>query len=220
MSERAGVFGGTFDPVHYGHLRAAEEMAEFLSLDRVLFVPAAQHPHKSPDGPVDFKHRLKMVKLAIDGRPGFEALDIEKDLPLPSYTVNTLKAILKLEKKAQVFFLVGYDSFRLIQKWTGYRELLSLAPFGVFRRPGGAGGFNRLKSLLTEIYGSEPAWDPEGSVFVCPFGAMVHYYEGCRLRISSTDLRARLFVGDSVRYLLPEKVRAYLTSRDLYSPKN
>jgi nicotinate-nucleotide adenylyltransferase len=219
MTTRVGLFGGTFDPVHFGHLRAAEEMAIHLKLDKVLFIPAAQHPHKMVNGPIDFKHRLAMLKLAISDRPGFMVTNIEKSLPKPSYTVNTVAA-LKRTTPGDLIFLVGYDSFRHIQKWALYRELLALCPTAVFRRPGAAGDREALRRLLAAALGEDPLWDKGAEAFFPANSQPVHYYEGCRLYISSTDLRARLAAGDSVRYLLPEKVRTYLVRRSLYSLQN
>ncbi|MDR2422774.1 MAG: nicotinate (nicotinamide) nucleotide adenylyltransferase [Deltaproteobacteria bacterium] len=217
MAEKVGLFGGAFDPIHYGHLRAAEELAAHLSLARVIFVPSAQHPHKITNGPVAFRHRLAMLELALAGRPGFEASAVEEALPKPSFTVNTIKALKSLEKGHELFFLVGFDSFRHIQMWRGYRELLSLVPVAVFRRAGAPGGREALGLLLAEVLGSPPFWDQAKKAFLHPKCRAVHHYEGCRLYISSTDLRKRLAAGGSVRYLLPEKVRVYLERRGLYS---
>ncbi|MDR1872099.1 MAG: nicotinate (nicotinamide) nucleotide adenylyltransferase [Deltaproteobacteria bacterium] len=218
MTLRVGLFGGTFDPVHFGHLRAAEELAIHLKLTEILFIPAALHPHKMINGPIDFKHRLAMLKLAISDRPGFSVTDIEASLPKPSYTVNTVAA-LKKTIKGDLIFLVGYDSFRHIQKWTHYRELLALTPTAVFRRPGTAGGLTALQTVLVKALEETPVWDDKLGAFQLKNSQPIHYYEGCQLSISSTDLRARLAAGDSVRYLLPEKVRAYLVRRSLYSPQ-
>ncbi|MDR2142238.1 MAG: nicotinate-nucleotide adenylyltransferase [Deltaproteobacteria bacterium] len=217
MTERLGFFGGTFDPIHYGHLRVAEELAESLRLDRVFFIPAAQHPHKLPDGPVAFQHRLEMLKLAIEDRPGFEVSDIERFLPKPSFTINTVQA-LKAQVDGQCFFLVGYDSFQHIKKWAAYELLLKLCPMVVFRRPGVPGGRAALQRLLAKITGAPPQWDPDQGALVTPGWPLVHYYEGCCLEISSTDLRQRLAAGESVRYLAPEATRAYLLEHGLYSP--
>ncbi|MDR1578070.1 MAG: nicotinate-nucleotide adenylyltransferase [Deltaproteobacteria bacterium] len=218
-NERIGLFGGTFDPIHFGHLRVAEELAIHLKLDRVLFIPAAQQPHKPRHGPVDFKHRLAMLELAINERAGFETSDIEAGLPLPSYTVNTVRA-LKQKEAGELIFLVGYDSFSHIKSWRGYKELMDMTAMAVFQRPGTVGDRRSLLSLLGEAIGTPPEWEPSVGAFVWPDRPCIYYYEGCRLHISSTDLRQRLAAGDSVRYLLPEAVRDYLNKRGLYSPNN
>jgi nicotinate-nucleotide adenylyltransferase len=219
---RLGLFGGSFDPVHLGHLRAAEELSAHFMFDRVIFIPAAQHPHKQPVGSADFRHRLAMLKLAIKNRPGFEVTDLEESLPRPSYTVNTLRA-LKEKEKGELFFLVGYDSFQSIRKWRGYEELMSLVSLVVFRRPGQwalPGDREALGRLLTGIMGGEPLWDETREAFVRPGFNPVHYYQGLRLDISSTYIKERLAYGDSVRYLVPEEVRVYLAGHGLYNPKN
>ncbi|MDR1606805.1 MAG: nicotinate (nicotinamide) nucleotide adenylyltransferase [Deltaproteobacteria bacterium] len=215
---RIGLFGGTFDPIHFGHLRVAEELFYHLKLAQVLFIPAAQQPHKDIHGPVDFRHRLEMLKLAIEDRPGFSASDIEKDLPRPSYTVNTIRA-LKQKYAEELIFMVGFDSFSQIKKWRGHQELLALAPLAVFRRPGAEVDRTTLKTLLTEVVGAAPTWEPDLAAFSWPNRPLIYYYEGSSLYISSTDLRARLATGQSVRYLLPESVRQYLTQEGLYAPK-
>ncbi|MDR0547858.1 MAG: nicotinate-nucleotide adenylyltransferase [Deltaproteobacteria bacterium] len=214
---RIGLFGGSFDPIHYGHLRAAEELAESFRLDKVLFVPAGQHPHKNPADSADFRHRLAMVKLAIADREGFLVSDIEERLPKPSYTVNTIRVLTEREP-GQYFFLVGYDSFRYIQTWRGYLELLRLVPIIVFHRPGSRGGFVALGRLLTKIFGSSPFWDEWAGSYTHPDCQTIYYFQGCRLYISSTEIRGRLTTGVSARFLLPEKVRLYLEKHGLYSP--
>jgi nicotinate-nucleotide adenylyltransferase len=219
---RLGLFGGSFDPVHFGHLRAAEELSAHFKFDRLIFIPAAQHPHKQLAGPADFRHRLAMLKLAIKDRPGFEVTDLEESLPRPSYTVNTLRA-LKEKEKEELFFLVGYDSFQSIRKWRGYEELITLVSLVVFRRPGQwvlPGDREALGRLLTGIMGGEPLWDETREAFIRAGFNPVHYYQGLRLDISSTYIKERMAHGDSVRYLVPEEVRVYLARHGLYIPKN
>ena len=113
MPQRVGILGGTFDPVHYGHLRAAEEALEALELDRVLFIPAASPPHKSPSAVREFEHRMEMLRLAIGDHPRFELSDLEGRMPGKSYTVMTLRALHRLmegDSNRRLFFLVGMDA--------------------------------------------------------------------------------------------------------------
>jgi nicotinate-nucleotide adenylyltransferase len=213
--------GGAFNPVHLGHLRAAEEMAARYGLGAVCFVPSSVPPHKGAEGLAPFADRLAMVELAIRGRPGFHASDMESRLPGPSYTVNTLKAFRgALASGSELWFLAGFDSFQNVGLWRSARELFSLATFAVNIRPGARrnspGSRPRLEGILRTLLGALPAWDPELEAFV-PEGLLpVHFFEGSQLAISSTDLRRRIAAGESVRYLVPDPVLDYLAETGLY----
>jgi nicotinate-nucleotide adenylyltransferase len=159
-----------------------------------------------------------MLQAAVRGREGFEVSAVEDSLPRPSYTVNTIRA-LSGQEEAELYFLVGWDSFKQIQKWTGYREIFDLAGLAVFRRPGTPGQREDLGSLLAAILGREPAWDEETEAYVPAGGRPIHYFEGRRLDISSTVLRRSLAQGESIRWLVPEEVRLYIAGHDLYNPK-
>lgn len=217
--QRLGLMGGTFNPIHLGHLRAAEEIAEKLKLDQVYFMPSAKPPHKSPSPLVGYWHRLEMLKLAVSDRPGFWASDLENHLPAPSYTINTLKAFKKAwSARTGIFFLVGLDSFMTLPVWHQYRELLSLAAFVVFGRAGIKHGFENMREMLMRHVDPKIKWSPKNEVFTGPQIKPIHYLPGGRLEISSTDLRQRLETGASVRYLVPETVRTYIEKHGLYRP--
>jgi nicotinate-nucleotide adenylyltransferase len=216
--------GGAFNPVHLGHLRAAEEMAARFALDAVCFMPTALPPHKEGGGLAPFRDRLRMVELAIRGRPGFCASDLEARLPGPSYTVNTLRALRGLlPAGAALLFLVGFDSFQKISLWKSCRELFTLASFAVNIRPGARraspGSRPRLEAILRQLFRAEPAWDPAQEAFLAEGRLPVYFFEGSRLAISSTDLRRRLAAGESVRYLVPDPVLAYLARKGLYAER-
>ena len=134
---RVGIMGGTFDPVHTGHLRIAEEAREKLGLDRVLFLPAADPPHKPGGSILAFEHRWRMLELATQGNPRFRLSDLESRLPGKSYSVNSLKKLSEeYGGKAELFFLVGLDAFVEVDTWWRFRELFELARMVVLRRPG------------------------------------------------------------------------------------
>jgi nicotinate-nucleotide adenylyltransferase len=214
--------GGAFNPVHLGHLRAAEEMAARYSLDAVCFMPAAIPPHKGERDLAPFADRLRMVELAIRGRQGFCASDLEARLSGPSYTVNTLRSLKDaLPEGAALFFLVGFDSFQKVGQWKSSRELFTLASFAVNIRPGAKrsspGSRPRLAGILKGLFGRDPVWDPASEAFRMEGCLPVHFFEGSRLAISSTGLRRRLAAGESVRYLVPDSVLAYLARKGLYS---
>jgi nicotinate-nucleotide adenylyltransferase len=209
--------GGTFNPVHLGHLRAAEEMAERFALNEVVFVPAAHPPHKGRDELASFEDRLAMLRLAVGDRPLFTVSDVESRLPGPSYTVNTLKAAsAELGSDGELFFLVGYDSFRTVAQWRDHLELFRLASFMVFRRPGLRGGRAAMGRLLEDALARPSRWASESESFFVDGFKPIHYYQGCRLEISSTDLRRRLTEGLSVRYLVPDLVVDFIAGRGLY----
>ena len=209
--------GGTFNPVHLGHLRAAEEIAEKLALDQVFFMPAARPPHKAPMPIAAYRHRLEMLKLAVSDRPGFWASDLERHLPYPSYTLNTIRAFRQaMPPRARLFFLVGLDSFMTIPEWHQYRELFGLAAFVVFARAGIAETFEGLGEMLHKHLGPKIKWNPGPETFSAPRLKPIHFQPGGRLEISSSDLRGRLLAGASVRYLVPEPVRIYIETNGLY----
>ncbi len=214
---RVGLMGGTFNPVHLGHLRAAEEIAEKLKLDQVFFMPSARPPHKAPTPIAAYRHRLEMLKLAVSDRPGFLASDLESHLSYPSYTLNTVRAFReKLPARARLFFLVGLDSFMTIPCWHQYRGLFNLAAFVVFARAGLSETFEDLGEMLQKHVEPEIKWSPRLETFAAPKLKPIHFQPGGRLEISSSDLRSRLLAGASVRYLVPEPVRIYIETYGLY----
>jgi nicotinate-nucleotide adenylyltransferase len=213
--------GGTFNPVHLGHLRAAEELSEYLGLDRVVFMPARQPPHKPGQNLAAFGHRLTMLNLAVEGQPIFRVSDLEGTLPGPSYTRNTLLEVAaRMDPGGELFFMVGFDSFRTVPHWHRGRELMALASFSVFRRPGLGSELSSVQDVLSGFLGppEEIRVDPagRGGTLIFPNARPVHYFAECLLEISSTDLRHRLDQGSSVRYLVPEEVRRYIAENALY----
>ncbi len=217
MAQRIGILGGTFNPVHYGHLAAAEEVRDRLKLDRVLFIPVAVPPHKEEELPSAVQ-RLEMVRLAVAGHPQFRVSDLEIKRGGRSYTVDTLEALLPLHPGAELFFITGLDSFLEVRTWKAWERLLTLCSFVVISREGCR--FRDLERLgfpasagpeLEALDGrtKEQATLPlaEGKVVLI----RIPYYE-----ISSTDIRERLRRGRSVKYHLPEQVEHYIIENKLY----
>ena len=216
---RIGLMGGTFNPVHLGHLRAAEEISEKLKLDQVYFMPTARPPHKSEGPLAGYRHRLEMLKLAVSDRPGFWTSDLENHLPQPSYTINTIKVFKKAwSPRTAIFFLVGLDSFMTLPQWHSFRELLAETSFVVFARAGIPEKFEDMKEMLTENIDAKIRWSAKNETFSAPGLKPIHFMPGGQLEISSTNLRQRLEFGASVRYLVPEPVRIYIEKHGLYSP--
>ena len=197
---RLGVFGGTFDPIHNGHLAVAEECRDRLSMDRVLFVPARLPPHKQVRSLTASHHRMDMVRLAIASNPAFEASSIELSRPGPSYSVDTLFQLRQHQPKdTDIFFIMGADSLNDLASWRNPAGLLANCKLVVVSRPGA------------------PAVDPSRLDSLYP-GAdeRVIALEVTGLDIASSDLRSRVATGKTIRYQLPDEVMAYIESNKLY----
>ena len=189
IRRRVCLFGGTFDPIHDAHLRIAQEALADLSLDRVLFVPAAHPPHKDPDGVTPYEDRFQMVEIACQPCPQFEASRLEAR-DERSYTVDTLRRFRRqLAPADRLFFLIGSDAFDELESWKDWREVVKLTEFIVVSRPGGR--------------------------YHVPPNARVHHLDGLALPVSSSTIRARLAAGKPTPELPPE-VRKYIEARGLY----
>lgn len=215
MLRRIGIIGGTFDPVHFGHLRTAEEALEELRLDRVLFVPAADPPHKPGRQVLAFEHRWRMLELSIAGNPHFGLSDLERRLPGKSYTVNSLRKLNDEFPGAKLFFLVGLDAFLEINTWFLFTELFRLAEIVILRRP----GFREadVEDFLAREISGDYVRDPAGGVFRHPEMCPVHYLRNTQLDISSTKIRQIAAQRQSIRYLVPSEVLNYIYESDFYA---
>ncbi|MCU0586833.1 MAG: nicotinate-nucleotide adenylyltransferase [Syntrophobacteraceae bacterium] len=218
MASRVGILGGTFDPVHYGHLRAAEEVLEALCLDRILFIPAASPPHKPRTAIQDFQHRWEMLRLAVGDHPRFELSDVESRIAGKSYTVVTLRTLRELlggEGEVHLYLLVGMDSFQELSTWWRYRELFQLASLVVLRRPGHSEEL--IGELLAVHVSPLYAWRGDACLFAHPRLLPVHVVSNTVLGISSTQIRWLAAQGKSIRYLAPREVLRYIAREKLYS---
>ena len=189
---KLGLMGGMFDPIHFGHLRAAENAREALGLDRVHFVPAAVPPHRAAPT-ASALDRYAMVALATAGDPGFVPWDGEIRRQGASYTVDTAEALLRENPGAALTLIVGADNLALLPQWKEPARLLALCTVAVVGRPG-------------EPAATAPGMDPSRFVHV----------EGSHLPIASSALRERVRTGRSVRYLVPDAVAGYIDKRGLY----
>ncbi len=209
-----GVLGGTFDPIHFGHLRMAEELAEALNLDEVCIIPAGQPPHRTvPRTPA--RHRLEMARLAIADNPRFKLDEREVLQARASYTVDTLSALREeLGQQQPIWLFMGSDAFLGLSTWKEWQRLFELAHIAVAHRPG-----YRLEQsdalndgLRQELERRQVAGSPHtpaGSILLRPV---------TQLDITATDIRNRLQEGRSVRYLLPDSVLDYIQKNLLYLP--
>jgi nicotinate-nucleotide adenylyltransferase len=193
---RVGLLGGTFDPIHLGHLRAAENAREALELDRVEFVPSGQPPHRP--GPLSpALDRYAMVALATAGHPAFCPSDAEVARPGPSYTVDTIAALVSRRPQDRFALIVGSDTFPEMTSWREPERLFGLCEVAVVDRPG---------------------QEPESEVAPPYPGARgVSRVRGATLPVSASLVRARVREGRSVRYLVPDAVAEYIAKRGLYS---
>jgi nicotinate-nucleotide adenylyltransferase len=212
---RIGVLGGTFNPIHLGHLRAAEEAVEALELERVLFVPSARPPHKSPGdeviAPAD--QRLEWVRLAIRDNPRFAVDAIEVARAGPSYLLETLREL--STRFGRLVFLLGRDAFTEMATWREPDVLLTLADFAVLSRPPVREG--SLREWLPDALAGALEFLPDGrSAVHRSAGTRVLLVEITALDVSASEIRARLREGLSVRYLLPEPVHEAIAASRAY----
>ena len=194
------MFGGSFDPVHMGHLIMAEAARETLNLDLVLFVPAAVQPLKQGLAVTSPEHRAAMIERAIENNPAFALSCLEVDRPGPSYTVDTLRLIRQSYLQADLWFILGADALLSFPRWLDPQGILAEARLAVIRRPGVLLDLSSISDRLPHI---EDAVD---------------WVEAPLIGISATDIRRRAASGLSLRYRVPEPVREYISANRLYSP--
>jgi len=212
---RLGLFGGTFNPIHMGHLRAAVEVAEAFSLDRLLLIPSANPPHKNTDGMASARERLEMLRLAIEGVPHFEASDVELARTGPSYTIETLRYFQDhFGQESTIHFVVGQDAFSEITTWKSFRQLFATALFIVMARPGA-----RLKSLEDFIrtnISKDYQFDGTSSLYSHPEWCSIFCLSVTHLDISATKIREAIRQGRSIRFLVPPQVEEFIERKGLY----
>lgn len=210
-----GLFGGTFDPIHFGHLRAAQELGALLSLDRVIFIPAPAPPHKTEREISPFDDRLQMVRLAVAGNPLFSFSDVESHRSGKSYSVDTVRYFLKQAgQSTTLYFITGQDAFNAIMTWRQWEALLELCHFAVMTRPGYQN--EGLKKILPPGLAAAYRYDEAGDAFESPSGKRVFFRKTTFLDISASDLREKIRQGQSIRYLTPDSVIAYIEEKRLY----
>jgi nicotinate-nucleotide adenylyltransferase len=208
-----GIMGGTFDPVHFGHLRLADEAAEILGLECVRWIPAGQPSHRNAPiaGAAD---RLEMVRLAIARNPIFELDDAEIRQKTPSYTVETLERLRReFGAERAIVLLLGTDSFRNLTTWERWRDLFELAHIFVGLRPGHSLTPGGMPAALAAQWRKRPGTPEE--ILASPAGRVV-IYATTALDISASAIRAHFAQGLSPRYLLPAAVLEYIASHGIY----
>ena len=198
---KIGIMGGTFDPIHYGHLVTAEGARSAFNLDQVLFLPTGRPPHKTMAKVSDPEHRYMMTVLATLTNPHFEVSRLEIDRSGVSYTIDTLRILRKqYGQQAELFFITGADAMFDIMSWKDAEDYLTIAHFVAASRP----GFS-----LEELPQSTRVW-------VDQHRERFHVLQVPAMAISSTEIRERVGLGNSIRYLVPESVEHYIRRQHLY----
>lgn len=200
-SKRIGVMGGTFDPIHYGHLVAAETVRDEFGLDKVIFIPTGNPPHKQHVSITGSEHRYLMTVLATSSNPNFEVSRIEVDKNELTYTIDTIKELRAIYgEAADLYFITGADAVLELLTWHKIGELLTLCRFVAVTRP----GFDKqaLEQKIGEITSN--------------YGGEIICLEVPLLDISSTDIRERAGSGKTIKYLVPEAVEEYIGKHGLY----
>jgi nicotinate-nucleotide adenylyltransferase len=212
-NKRIGLFGGTFNPIHLGHLRGAEEIREGFHLEEVIFITSSIPPHKVTEKVIEARHRLEMARLATSGNPHFSTSDLELSRPGNSYSIDTLRFFREREQDA-IFFILGRDAFVEIETWKEYQNLFSLCHFIVMARPGSQE--NSSSPPLPEALIQNFRYRPEEKAWIHLSGHRLYFKEISFLDISSTKVRELIERGGSVRYLIPAEVEAYIQKHGLY----
>lgn len=210
-----GLMGGTFNPLHFAHLRIAEEAREFCGLERVLFIPAADPPHKPLAGEVSYARRCEMVRLAIAGNPAFELSEIEGQRSGKSYSIDTIRFISTDYPDDELYFIIGSDSFFEIGLWHCYADIFSLCSLVVVERPGRPVP-DPLAALPVAIRDKFRYTGPRHRLQHVS-GHAVHVMKGCPLDVSSTGIRRLLASGRSITYLVPAAVESYIKAQRIYT---
>jgi len=210
---RIGLLGGTFNPVHSGHLHIADEVQRQCRLEQVWFIPASQPPHKVLASDVAFHHRLAMVEAAIAEYPDFYSCDIEGQRDGVSYSVDTLNQLNKAHPDHEFFFIMGLDSFRDIHLWKEYPKLFDYAHVVVAARPGFSG---TLRELLPVAIAGRFCYDSDSKNLLCDTGFSLISVTDTSCDVSSTEIRRLVAARQDVAGLISQSVLEYIRANQLY----
>ncbi|MDY6935845.1 MAG: nicotinate-nucleotide adenylyltransferase [Spirochaetota bacterium] len=191
---KLGIFGGTFNPIHNGHLINAQAIKEEHYLNKIIFLPTKDPVHKSLENITSTDDRFEMVRLSIEDTCGFDVSRMEIDRKSKSYTITTLKQLMKKYKDDRLYLIIGSDAFEQIDTWKDYQKVMQMVELIIMKRPG-------------FTYNKESIYNIAGNVMISnnPY-----------IEISSSDIRKRIREGKSIRYLVPPKVEEYIVKRGLY----
>lgn len=212
---RLAIFGGTFDPIHLGHVRSAEEVREQFELDRILFVPSHVPPHRDEAPGASPKERLEMVRLAVNGNPAFSVSDIEIRRPGRSFTVDTVRELREtMAPRDRLFLIVGYDAFMLFASWKDWRAILERCHLIVTSRPGVGEPVTaeQIPVAVQEAF----CYHQKEDGFANQLGTTISFAQITGLAVSASQIRKLRREERSIRYLVPENVQSYIESHGLY----
>ena len=199
VSQKIGIMGGTFDPIHYGHLLIAQSAAEEFALDQVLFLPTGRSPHKSEKDVTDPQIRCEMVQIALEDNRKFEISMLEAENTEVNYTYASLQKLKQLYPKAQLYFIMGEDSLDDFPTWKKPEEICRLSTVLVAVRNDKGFGISDKIAEISQMYQAD-----------------MHMLHAPNFSVSSHDIRKRIHENKSVRYMLPDKLTEYIVQHDLY----
>ena len=217
-----GLFGGTYNPVHIGHLRAALEVKEGFALDEVILIPAALPPHKMPGEVADAADRLHMLNLALENAPGLSVSDVELKRSGPSYTIDTVAHFKHaLPDHSRIYLIMGMDAFLEIDSWKSYAELLLQIPLIIINRPKSGSavkdpGWKNLEKFLAAKISSDYVFSESRSCYRARNKQPIYIFEVTSLDISSTRIRNLINRGSSIEFFVPPKVADFINTKGLY----
>lgn len=217
--EKIGILGGSFDPIHLGHLGLARDVLKQLNLDAIWFIPAWLSPHKQDQTPADAAHRLHMLTQALAPFPKFQVSEIELDQKGVSYTIDTLTALQKRFPDREWFLILGMDAFRDFSSWKNVREILQSVHLTVATRPGYPDDPHNLPSLLDRLPLSYALGREQNGVQTCHCGESEKTISFCEIEpldISSNEIREKIQRGQPVKKMLPPQVEGYIMTHRLY----
>jgi len=210
---RVGLLGGTFNPVHAGHLHIAHEVFQRCQLDQLWFIPTGHPPHKKIAADVSFAHRLAMVDVAIADCPHFYSCNIEGQRQGASYSVDTLRELSEKYPENEFFFIMGFDSFRDLSLWKDYAQIFDYAHVVVAARPGFSG---TLVELLPVAIAGRFCYDSDSKNLLCDTGFALILVTDTHCNISSTEIRDLIAAQQNVAGLVPQSVHEYIKEHQLY----
>jgi nicotinate-nucleotide adenylyltransferase len=219
---RIGLFGGTFNPVHLGHLRAAVDVREGFELDEIFLIPAALPPHKGFGELAASADRLHMLSLALGADSGLKVSDVELNRSGPSYTIDTVQHFKQtLPAETRLYLIMGLDAFLEIDTWKSYRELLVQIPLIVINRPKAGHRMRRIPWKIMDDYissklSADYSFSASRSGYLARHQQPIYVFEVTALDISSTGIRRRVSQNRSISYLVPQKVAEYIRTKGIY----
>lgn len=215
---RIGLFGGTFNPIHFGHINVSTEIKKKFELDTIYMIPSAIPPHKRRQEVADAQDRLNMTRLAVSGLEGYLVSDVELTRSGPSYTIDTINYFSKiLPENAETYLILGMDAFLEIDTWMSYKELFTKLPLIIMSRPGTDYlKFQQLKKYIQDKISDHYWFEEKTNCFVHHQKRSIYLVKVTPYDISSTEIRKRIHQQKPLQNIIPEPVEQYIRSEGLY----